>query len=76
MSKPTSASFNLEKSLQQLETIVEKMESGDLTLDQSLKEFEKGVKLTQQCQQALTTAEKKVQIVIDDKLQPFDEDFT
>jgi len=47
----------LEKSLEELEALVVRLESGDLPLEQALKEFERGVKLTRQCQAALQEAE-------------------
>ena len=50
-----------ETALKELETLVEQMENGDLSLDESLKAFERGIKLTRQCQQALQQAELKVQ---------------
>lgn len=55
---------NFEKSLEALEAVVEEMESGDLSLDEALKAFERGVKLTQECQQALADAEQKVSILM------------
>ncbi len=55
---------NFEKSLQELETLVEKLESGDLSLEESLATFEKGVKLTRQCQTALKDAEQKVTLLL------------
>ena len=58
MSNKTSYPF--EASLEKLESLVEQMESGDLSLDESLKLFEEGIKLTRECQQALATAEQKV----------------
>ena len=51
---------DFEKSLGELEKLVEKMEAGDLTLEQSLDAFERGVKLTRACQEALRNAELKV----------------
>ena len=54
----------LEKSLEELEALVVRLESGDLPLEQALKEFERGVKLTRQCQAALTQAEQKVEILL------------
>jgi exodeoxyribonuclease VII small subunit len=54
----------LEKSLEQLEALVVRLESGDLPLEQALKEFERGVKLTRQCQAALQEAEQKVEILL------------
>ena len=60
---PTGAP-DLEKSLAELEKIVARMESGDLSLDESLKQFERGVALTRQCQAALRAAEQKVEILL------------
>ena len=56
--------FNFEKALQELEELVEKMETGNPSLEESLKYFERGVVLTRNCQQALTEAEQKVQILL------------
>ena len=67
--------FNFEKSIEELEQLVGKMEQGDLTLEQSLKEFEHGVELTRHCQKALQEAEQKVEILLqksaDAELEPF-----
>lgn len=52
--------INLEKSLNELEGLVEKLESGDSTLDQSLTLFEKGVSLYKDCKKELDKAEKKI----------------
>ena len=54
----------LEQSLDSLEALVERMESGELTLEESLQAFEQGVKLTRECQQALSQAEQKVRILL------------
>ena len=54
----------LEKSLEELEALVTRMERGDLPLEQALKEFERGVKLTRECQAALQEAEQKVEILL------------
>lgn len=56
--------FDFEKALTELEQLVEKMEQGNLSLETSLKLFERGVSLTRACQKALTEAEQKVQILI------------
>lgn len=53
--------FNFEKSINELETIVETMESEALSLEESLKLFEKGIGLTRDCQKALQEAEQKVE---------------
>ncbi len=57
--------INFEKTLVELEQLVEKMEQGDLSLEESLKCFERGIALTKSCQQALTEAEQKVQILLE-----------
>jgi len=71
-----SKSVNLEKSLAELETLVEELESGDLPLDKAMKKFEQGIKLTRNCQTALKDAEQKVEILLksaggEDALQEF-----
>jgi exodeoxyribonuclease VII small subunit len=69
---------DFETALSELETLVEKMEQGDQSLDESLKQFERGVQLTRSCQQALKDAEQKVQILLTkngkETLQPFDDE--
>jgi len=76
MSKP--ASFNLEKSLAELEALVEELESGDLPLDKAMKKFEEGIKLTRGCRAALQDAERKVEILLqdagDESLEAFESD--
>jgi exodeoxyribonuclease VII small subunit len=56
--------FNLEKSLTDLEELVEELESGDLPLEKALKKFEEGIKLTRGCQAALKEAEQKVEVLL------------
>jgi len=69
--------IDFEASLQELEALVERMEQGELSLEQSLKDFERGVALTRACQQALQEAEQKVQILMQKDEQgglvPFEE---
>jgi len=67
-------SFDLEKSIGELEKIVEELEAGELSLDKSLKQFEKGVRLSRECQAALKDAEQKVQILVDSELKATDAD--
>jgi len=55
---------DFEQSLQELETIVENMEKGELSLEESLKAFEQGVNLTHSCQKSLQEAEQKVEILM------------
>ena len=57
-------SFPFEESITKLEALVERMEGGNLSLEESLKTFEEGIKLTRECQQALKTAEQKVKLLI------------
>jgi exodeoxyribonuclease VII small subunit len=64
--------LDLEKSMDALEKIVEQLESGDLSLDKSLRQFEKGVRLSRECQGALKEAEQKVQILMDSELRDVD----
>lgn len=63
MAKSTKK-LGLEDSLQSLEALINRMEGGDLTLEESLKEFESGIKLVQNCQKSLSDAEQKVQILL------------
>lgn len=56
-------SIDFEATLEELEALVEKMESGELTLDQSLEAFERGVTLTREAQQALKDAELRVKLL-------------
>jgi exodeoxyribonuclease VII small subunit len=56
-----STTLSFEDSLGRLEAIVQKMETGDLKLEESIKLFEEGIKLTKTCHQRLEEAEKKVQ---------------
>ena len=55
---------NFEQSLKQLESIVAQMERGDIPLEDSIKLFEEGTKLAEQCKQQLAEAEGKVEILI------------
>lgn len=63
MSEPT-ANFDLENALTELEKLVEAMEGGKLSLENSLQIFERGMLLTKQCQAALQQAEQKIQILL------------
>jgi exodeoxyribonuclease VII small subunit len=71
--------LNLEKSLEQLETLIDELESGDLPLDTAMKKFEEGIKLTRTCQTALKEAEQRVEILLksaggEESLEDFDVD--
>ena len=56
---------NFEKALEELESLVEQLESGELSLDQSLKQFKRGVELTRHCQGVLENAQQTVRKLID-----------
>jgi exodeoxyribonuclease VII small subunit len=56
---------NFEKSLAELETLVDNMEQGNLSLEESLKRFEKGIALSTECQQALQSAELKIKELVE-----------
>jgi exodeoxyribonuclease VII small subunit len=58
--KSTASIADFETSLDELEKLVNDLERGELSLEQSLTAFERGVKLTRECQQALKTAEQRV----------------
>lgn len=68
-------SYPFEQSLEKLEQLVERMEAGDLTLEDSLKTFEEGIRLTRECQQALKNAEQKVRLLIEENGQVAKVDF-
>lgn len=55
-----------ERSLEELEMIVMKLEDGDLPLEESLKLFENGIKLSRECRERLTAAERKIQVLVKD----------
>ncbi len=69
---------DFEQSLTQLEAVVERMEQGDLPIEEALKAFEEGVKLTRECQDILQQTEQKVQILVEQqgelKARPFQEE--
>lgn len=63
---------NFEASLEKLETLVARMEQGETSLEDSLKDFERGIELTRSCQIALAEAEQKVQILLQKDGEPQD----
>lgn len=75
MAKTKTASF--EQSLETLEQLVTRMDSGELSLEESLAVFEKGIKLIRQCQGQLQNAEQKVQQLMESngelQTEPFNE---
>jgi exodeoxyribonuclease VII small subunit len=72
----SSPSPSFEDAIKQLEQLVDAMEQGDMSLDDSLQAFEEGIKLTRTCQKSLDEAEQKVKILLENnaeaKLEPFE----
>ena len=73
MSPSKKNSKSIESRLSELEVILEELESGDLELDQALKKFEQGIKLSRECQKTLEDAELKIKILMDNELKETDE---
>ncbi|MAJ30253.1 MAG: exodeoxyribonuclease VII small subunit [Gammaproteobacteria bacterium] len=69
-SKKSTAS--IESKLNDLEKILKELESGNLELDESLKKFEKGVKLSRECQKTLEEAELKIKVLMGNELEDSD----
>ena len=67
---------DFETAMRDLEELVERLEQGDLPLEESLAAFERGVMLTRTCQTALKEAEQKVEILLRKAGEPTVEDFT
>ncbi len=66
MSSQKSKKLNLEQSMTELEEIVSKLEQKEVSLEESINFFEKGVKLYKQCQEAIGLAEKKISVLSED----------
>ncbi|HEV7123177.1 MAG TPA: exodeoxyribonuclease VII small subunit [Rhodanobacter sp.] len=75
-SADTATAADFEHSLDELEQLVAKMEGGELTLDESLASFERGIGLFRHCQQSLQQAELRVRLLLDpdapDRAEPFE----
>ena len=78
MSKNSKPEPDFEETLAELEKLVESLEAGQLSLDESLAGFKQGIELTRRCQSVLDGAEQTVRQLLDsqdeDSLQPLDED--
>ena len=61
------AAVKFEQAMARLETIVEELERGELPLDESLKIFEEGIRLSKTCLKMLNEAERKVEILVQDR---------
>ncbi len=64
--------FDFEENIGVLEKLVESLESGELSLEESLATFEKGIKLTRECQQHLSEAEQRIQMLVGDNGETVD----
>jgi exodeoxyribonuclease VII small subunit len=64
VAKKSSTPPDFEAALAELEKIVEKMESGEQTLEEAMKSFQRGIELTRACQQGLRAAEQRVEKLI------------
>ena len=71
-------SIDFEAALDELETLVQRLERGELSLEESLSQFERGIDLSRRCQKALAEAQQKVEILIEraggDETAPFEPD--
>ncbi len=69
---------DFEKALSELESLVDNLEKGERPLEETLKQFERGIELTRSCQKALNSAEQRVKILLagseTEKTEPYDED--
>ena len=63
--------ISFEKALEKLEKIVEELEAGDLSLDDSLKKYEEGIKLVRACRQKLDKAKEKIEFLTKDEKGKF-----
>ena len=74
---PATPPADFERSLTELEALVERLEQGELGLEESLALFERGVRLTRHCQDALSTAERRLEVLLEEDgrevLRPLDE---
>lgn len=69
-----SKAIHFEKSMNELETIILQLEKGELSLEESLKQFEKGITLARKCQDVLNQAEQKIEMLTSNQPLATDED--
>lgn len=67
MSRTRRKGFKFEKALEELESVVERLSSEKLDLDQMLDEFERGIKLYRACKEFIDQAQKKVEMLVDEE---------
>jgi exodeoxyribonuclease VII small subunit len=63
VTRPKPSTPDFEAALAELESIVQRLEQGELSLEESLRQFERGVVLTRSCQKALQQAEQKIRVL-------------
>lgn len=78
MAEQRRKALDFERSLEELERLVERMEDGELSLDDSIASYERGTRLGRLCQQALDEAEQRIQVLAEKdggaELRPFEAD--
>ncbi len=72
--RESATAFDFETAMAELEAIVRRLEQGELSLEASLAQFERGITLARQCQQALDEAQRRVEILTAQGPRPFTED--
>lgn len=76
MARKKEEPVDFERALGELEALVERMEQGEMTLEESLRSFERGMSLTRQCQKALDEAQQKVDKLLEEdgetRVTPFE----
>ena len=70
------AKLNFEENINKLESILSELEKGDLNLDDSVKKFEEGIKISKECNKMLEEAEKKITILLQEDDEIEEKDFT
>ena len=73
MTKTKKEKQSIEQNLSKLEHILEELENGELELDEAMKKFEEGIKLSRECQQTLEEAEMKIKILMGGELKNTDQ---
>lgn len=78
MARKSTKGVDFERALDELEKLVQRMEEGDLSLEESLKLYERGMELSRACQKALEAAEKRIRVLSEQngkpELEPFETD--
>ena len=66
--------MNFEEAMQELETITRELEKGDLSLDESVKKFEKGMEVSKKCNEILENAEKRITALLKQENEEYKEE--